>query len=63
MLTNIDGSYSELYQITTDPLEENDLSKDQPEVVDSFLSKLNTWKATLPEKPEGDVFSEERDAL
>jgi len=29
-------------------------------VVKDLLARLETWKATLPKKPEGDVFSTER---
>jgi hypothetical protein len=32
-------------------------------VVNQLLKKIEDWKATLPLKPSGDVFSEERAQL
>jgi len=61
LLTNADSSYVELYDLAEDPLESTDLKADQPEVVAQLLEKLDAWKATLPEEPSGEVFSELRD--
>lgn len=60
LLVNKDFSHWELYDIAADPLEKRDLNEEQPEVVKQLLQKLTAWKATLPAKPTGDVFSKER---
>ena len=38
----------------------SDIATDNPEVVKDIVAKLEAWKATLPAKPAGDVFSAER---
>lgn len=63
LMANRDMNYFELYDIVGDPLEKFDRAKVEPEVVKGLLGKLDQWKATLPEKPKGDVFSAEREAL
>jgi len=60
LLTNRDATHSELYDITADPYEKADLSKEKPEVVTQLMQQIDDWKATLPESPFGDVFSSER---
>lgn len=50
----------ELYDIAADALETKDLATVKPEVVKSLIAKIEAWKATLPEKPTGDVFPQER---
>jgi len=60
LVANRDVSHVELYDIAADPLEEADLSEEKPEVVTQLLATLEEWKATLPDKPTGDVFSAER---
>ena len=60
LLTNRDATYSELYDITADPYEKADLSKEKPEVVKQLMQQIDDWKASLPESPSGDVFSSER---
>ena len=60
LLTNRDGSYSELYDLTQDPFEKTDLSKEHASVLADLQKKLTEWQATLPAKPAGDVFSIER---
>ncbi|MEM7146004.1 MAG: sulfatase-like hydrolase/transferase [Verrucomicrobiota bacterium] len=60
LLSNKDGSYFELYDLAADPLEKSDLAKKNPEAAKKLLRKIDDWKATLPEKPSGDVFSAER---
>ena len=57
LVTNSDSSHAELYDLVADPYESTDLSQSKPEVVKSLLEKLETWKATLPAKPSGNVFS------
>ncbi|MCB1212283.1 MAG: sulfatase-like hydrolase/transferase, partial [Verrucomicrobiales bacterium] len=60
LLMTDDGKRLELYDIAPDALETKDLAAEKPEVVKELISKLAAWKATLPAKPGGDVFSVER---
>jgi N-acetylgalactosamine-6-sulfatase len=60
LLSNKNASKVELYDISTDIYEATDLKESKPEVVESLLKKIEDWKATLPAKPSGDVFSAER---
>lgn len=60
LLTNRDARYSELYDIVADPYEKKNLADERPEVLRQLLQQIDRWKATLPESPSGDVFSEER---
>ena len=53
----------ELYDIAADALEATDVAAEKPEVVKDLLAKIEAWRATLPEKPTGDVFSAERAGL
>ena len=57
LVSNKDASYIELYDLATDPFEKNDLESGKPEVVQQLLEKIEDWKATLPAKPTGNVFS------
>ena len=63
LVSNRDGSHVELHDIASSPYEDNDLKASQPEVVSTLLNKLENWKATLPPRPTGDVFSKERETL
>ena len=63
LLTTTDASRVELYDIASDALETADLAAEKPEVVKDLLAKIEAWKATLPEKPTGNVFSAERGGL
>ena len=60
LVSNEDASYVELFDIAADPYEKIDLREDEPEVVKQLLKKIDAWKATLPAKPTGNVFSGER---
>jgi arylsulfatase A-like enzyme len=60
LLTNRDGSYSELYDLAINPYEKIDLKESKPEVVRQLMRQLDQWKETLPAEPTGDVFSNER---
>jgi arylsulfatase A-like enzyme len=60
LLSNDDASYVELYDIAADPMEKVDLKEGQPEIVATLLKKIEDWKVTLPAKPSGNVFSNER---
>ncbi len=61
LMTNQDGSHFELYDIAADPLEKTPLQAKHPETARELLTRIEAWKATLPQKPTGDVFSKERD--
>lgn len=63
LVSNRDGSHIELHDIATDPYESKDLQVSKPKVVASLRNLLENWKATLPAKPSGNVFSKERDEL
>ncbi|WP_411846558.1 sulfatase-like hydrolase/transferase [Roseibacillus persicicus] len=60
LLSNKDGSYAELYNLATDPLEKTDLKDKQPETTQELLAKLKAWKETLPAQPDPSCFSKER---
>ncbi|MDA7510301.1 sulfatase-like hydrolase/transferase [bacterium] len=60
LVTNHDSSYTELYNITTDLYEKNDLKSTHPEVVKRLLVKIDQWKSELPAKPKASLFSAER---
>ncbi len=60
---NRDSKHVELYDLVADPLEKEDLKAANPKIVKRMLMQLDDWKATLPAKPTGDVFSAERAAL
>lgn len=57
LLTNRDQSHVELYDIVADPLESDEVSDQNPQVVAALQKRLTEWQATLPEQPSGDVFS------
>jgi len=60
LLSSTDGSHVELYDLQNDPLEKDDLSTSQPELVDQLRQKLDEWVTSLPAHPSGAVFSRER---
>ena len=60
LLTTADAKRVELYDIAADALETKDIAAEKPEIVKELTAKLEAWKATLPEKPSGEVFSAER---
>jgi len=60
LLTTTDAKRVELYDIAADPLETKDLATEKPVIVKELITKLDAWKATLPEKPSCEVFSAER---
>ncbi len=63
LVANDDLSHYELYQITTDWKEENDLKEEKAEIAAGLLQQLKDWQATLPAEPSGNVFSKEREEL
>lgn len=63
LVANTDLSHVELYRISEDFREENDLAASKPAVVEDLTKLLREWQSTLPEKPTGNVFSSERENL
>ncbi|MEO0415310.1 MAG: sulfatase-like hydrolase/transferase, partial [Verrucomicrobiota bacterium] len=61
LVSSFDFSHMELYDMSTDPLEQKDVAEAQPETVKSLKAQLDAWIAELPEKPTGPVFSSLRD--
>jgi N-acetylgalactosamine-6-sulfatase len=61
LVANRDAGYVELYDLLADPLEKNDLKEKHPQSVKQLVNMLEQWKATLPAKPSGQVFSKLRD--
>ena len=60
LLTNRDGSYAELYDLSAGPYEAMDVSQKHSEVVQQMQQQLKQWQSSLPSEPTGDVFSKER---
>ena len=48
LLTNDDGTRTELYNLTTDPAEKTDLAEKQPAIVKDMKTKLLAWRGKLP---------------
>jgi N-acetylgalactosamine-6-sulfatase len=63
LVTNRDLDYMELYDISKDPYEKNNLLKKQATVATSLAAELKQWQSSLPEGPSGNVFSELRNKL
>jgi len=63
LVANRDLDYMELYDISKDPYEKNNLLKKQATVATGLAAELKQWQSTLPEKPSGNVFSELRNKL
>ena len=57
LVTNRDSSYTELYNITSDVYEKNDLKSNHPDIVKRLLKKIDQWKTELPAKPKASLFS------
>ncbi len=63
LVANHDLSFSELYDLSQDALEKNNVAETNPEVRRQLLAKITDWQKTLPEKPSGDVFSKLRSEI
>ena len=57
LVTNAKGDHLELFDLVKDPYEKTDLKDTNPKVVKELSQLLEEWKATLPAKPTGKVFS------
>jgi len=60
LVTSENFELFELYHLKEDYKESINYAEQQPELTERLLQKLKAWKATLPEKPEGAVFSSAR---
>ena len=60
LVANKDLSHVQLFKISKDVQEADDLSTSEEAVTQGMLRELREWQATLPDKPSGDVFSELR---
>lgn len=60
LLTDNESRMRELYDISQDPLEQNNLSAQHPEQVDTLINMLEDWKKTLPAEIDGRVKSKLR---
>ena len=63
LVSNRDGSHVELFDIAASPFEKDDLKESKQAVVSALRTLLENWKATLPTRPTGEVFSDERKTL
>ena len=57
LCTSRNFEHMELFDLVNDPLEKNDLSKEEKSVVQKLKKELDDWIDSLPKKPTGDVFS------
>jgi len=60
LVANKDASYLELYEITGDPYEKQDLKEAHPEIASRMKKQLHDWMQTLPDGPSPKLFSSER---
>lgn len=60
LLTDMKLEVLSLFDVTADPLEQNDLKSSHPELVEQLLSKLKTWHDELPTEPDSECFSKYR---
>ena len=63
LLSNNEFSHTELYDITANRFEKNDLTSKNPEITQQLIKQIKNWEATLPKQPTGKVFSAERGNL
>jgi len=61
LVSNEDLSYVELYEITKDIYEKNDLKDQNPKIVAKLKEMIESWKATLPQTADATCFSDYRD--
>ena len=60
LMTDKEDSKIELYDLVADPFEKINLADEKSEVVKELLSKIETWKESLPKDPDPTCFSELR---
>lgn len=61
LLTSMSFDAPELYDVSEDPLEKNNVRASHPEIASKLFKKLQAWHATLPEKADSECFSKYRD--
>lgn len=61
LLTSMSFDEPELYDVSEDPLERNNLQASHPEIARDLFKKLQVWHASLPEKPDPECYSKYRD--
>lgn len=57
ILASGDAAHVELYDLVSDPLEQQDLAGESPEVVQAMLERLESWREELPSAPPQEVLS------
>lgn len=60
LLADTEFKTPQLYDISVDPLEQNDVVKEYPEVVAQLVKKIQSWKKTLPTEMNAELFSSKR---
>ncbi len=60
LLTNNDGSRIELYDLSMDRPEANDLSPESPQRVKQLAAQLEAWKTSLPKELPAECISKKR---
>ena len=60
LVSNAEGTYVELYDIAKDTYEKKDLKTQNPKVVAELTKRIESWKATLPAKPDSRCLSDYR---
>jgi N-acetylgalactosamine-6-sulfatase len=60
LLVNDDGMRKELYQVSEDGGESNDLAKEHPEQVSELAAQLEAWRESLPAEIPADCVSRRR---
>jgi len=63
LVANRDLSHSELYDLSQDAFEKNNVENSKPEIAKKLLAKIADWKKTLPKTPSGNVFSSLRSEI
>ena len=57
LVANKNLTYHRLFRISEDIAESNDLASSNHDLATKLLEKISNWKNSLPEKPQGNVFS------
>ncbi len=60
LVANIHNDHVQLFDITKDVNEDNDLKDQHPEVVAKLQKSITKWQKTLPKKPDSTCFSKHR---
>ena len=61
LVANRSMNYIELYDLESDPLEAVNVADKQEKEVRRLRTMLKEWRASLPDRPSGKVFSRLRD--